>query len=73
MDIKYGGAGGISKAEKCLVFAPVLGCPNPKLQYILDTDASAVEARAVLSQIQKGQERVIAYYSKTLAPSERNY
>ena len=28
---------------------------------------------AVLSQIQEGKERVIAYYSKTLAPPERNY
>ena len=47
-----------------LVSAPV--------PYILDTDASAVGVEAV-SQIQKGKKRVIAYYSKTLAPPERNY
>ena len=28
---------------------------------------------AVLFQVQEGKERVIAYYSKTLAPPERNY
>ena len=56
-----------------LVSAPVLGYPDPKLPYILDTDASAVGVGAVLSQIQEGKERVIAYYSKTLAPPERNY
>ena len=50
------------------------GCTSdPKLPYILDTDASAVGVGAVLSQIQEGKERVIAYYSKTLAPPERNY
>ena len=54
-----------------LVSAPVLGYPNPKLPYILGTDASAVGVGAVLSQIQKDEERVIAYYSKTLAPQKR--
>ena len=56
-----------------LVPAPVLGYPDPKLQYILDTDTIAVEVGAVVSQIQEGKERVIAYYSKTLSPLERNY
>ena len=56
-----------------LVTAPVLGYPDPAIKYILDTDASAVGVGAVLSQIQEGNERVIAYYSKTLGPAERNY
>ena len=56
-----------------LTTAPVLGYPDPKLTYILDTDASDVGVGAVLSQIQEGSERVIAYYSKTLTPAERNY
>ena len=51
----------------------MLGYPDPKLQYILDTDASAVGVGAVLSQVQEGQERVIAYFSKTLNNAERNY
>ena len=56
-----------------LVSAPVLGYPDPTLPYILNTDASAVGVGAVLSQVQDGKERVIAYYSKILAPSERDY
>ena len=56
-----------------LIGAPVLGYPDPSLQYILDTDASDVGVGAVLSQIQEGRERVVAYYSKTLSPAERNY
>ena len=59
--------------EQILCQAPVLGYPEPKLQYILDTDASAVGVGGVLSQVQEGKERVIAYYSKILAPPERNY
>ena len=53
--------------------APVLGYPDPTLSYILDTDASAVGVGTVLSQVQEGKKKVIAYYSKTLAPSELNY
>ena len=61
------------KLREGLVQAPVLGYPNPKETYILDTDASAVGVGGVLSQVQGEQERVIAYYSKTLSPAERNY
>ena len=56
-----------------LVSAPILGYPDPKLQYILDTDASLEGVGAVLSQIQEGRERPVAYFSKTLTPAERNY
>ena len=51
-----------------LVSAPVLGYTDLKLPYILDTDASVVGVGVVLSQVQKGKEIVIAYYSKRLAP-----
>ena len=51
----------------------MLGYPDPTRPYILNTDASAVGVGAVLSQVQNGEERVIAYYSKTLATAERNY
>ena len=63
----------LQRLKNSLVSAPVLGYPDPKLQYILGTNASAVGVGAVLSQIQEGEERVIAYYSKTLAPPEQNY
>ena len=69
------------EAEQCsfeqlkgrLVTAPVLGYPDPSKQYILDTDASGYGVGAVLSQEQEGKERVIAFYSKTLSPPEKNY
>ena len=56
-----------------LVSAPILGYPEPHGEYILDTDASAYGVGGVLSQKQKGQERVIAYYSKTLTTPKKNY
>ena len=59
--------------QEKLITAPVLGYPDPSLTYYLDTDASAVGVGAVLSQVQSEGERVVAYFSKTLSPSERNY
>ncbi len=58
-----------------LTNAPTLGypSPDPDAQFILDTDASEYAMGAVLSQIQGGEERVLAYASKALQPSERNY
>ena len=56
-----------------LLSALAQGYADTKLPYILDTDVSAVRLWAVLSQVQDGEERVIAYYSKTLAPPEQNY
>jgi hypothetical protein len=41
--------------------------------YILDTDACDVSIGAVLSQVQDGCEKVIAYGSRTLSKTERNY
>ena len=52
---------------------PVLAYPNTDDPFILDTDASDVAMGAVLSQVQEGQERVVAYGSKTFSKSERNY
>ena len=64
--------------RKALVSAPVLAYPSSEGRYILDTDASNFAYGAVLSQIQRDEngedhERVIAYYSKTLSPSEQRY
>jgi hypothetical protein len=42
-------------------------------RFIVDTDASNVGIGGVLSQIQDGRERVIAYYSETLNKPEKNY
>ena len=40
---------------------------------IVDADASLTEAGCVLSQIQAGKERVIAYHSHAFSREERNY
>ncbi len=64
-------------AFQCLKLAqtegPSLGYPDPDGPFVLDTDASNLGIGAVLSQQQDGQERVIAYYSKVLSQTERNY
>ena len=56
-----------------LTSTPVLSYPDYELPFVLDTDASKVGTGAVLSQVQGGQEKVIAYYSKMMTPEERNY
>ncbi|KAK7899346.1 hypothetical protein WMY93_020199 [Mugilogobius chulae] len=56
-----------------LTSAPVLGFANPKLPYILHTDASTTGLGAALYQEQDGQLRVIAYASRGLSHSESRY
>ena len=53
--------------------APVLGYPQLGLPFILDTDASNKAVGAVLAQLDKGREKVIAYYSKAMTMAEENY
>ena len=53
-----------------LIDAPILAFPTETGQYILDTDASNFGLGGVLSQIQNDQERVVAYCSRTLRPSQ---
>ena len=56
-----------------MVLPPVLMLPQEGLPFILDTYASGCSVGAVLSQLVEGQERVVAYYSKSLTKPERNY
>lgn len=56
-----------------LVSAPILVYPQQEGRFILDTDASNDGLGAVLSQLQEGREHVVAYASKTLSGSQKNY
>jgi len=56
-----------------LISSPVLAMPRDGDPFVLDTDACDVSIGAVLSQVQDGHERVIAYASRTLSRPERNY
>lgn len=50
--------------KKCLTSAPILSFPRFSEgagEFLLDVDASDVAAGAVLSQMQDGEERVLAY------------
>ena len=59
--------------KRCLVTSPILAYPTPNGEFFLDTDASAYGIGAVLSQVQEGNEHVIAYASRTLSKEEKNY
>ena len=57
-----------------LIHTPILAYPDVNgSEFILDTDASSYAIGGVLSQIQGGYERVIAYASRTLEKAEQNY
>src|SRR6267154_942659 len=56
-----------------LISSPILAMPTDSGEYRLDTDASNYAIGAVLSQVQNGEERVIAYASRTLSQPEKNY
>ena len=59
--------------QKLCTEAPILAYEDFKTPFILHTDASSDGLGAVLYQYQNNQKRVIAYASRSLSPSERNY
>ena len=61
------------KMKALLVSAPILAYPRDTGRYIVDTDASLFGMGGVLSQIQNGEEKVIAYASKSFSKSQRRY
>lgn len=56
-----------------LTTAPVLDCPDFTETFCLQTDASDTGLGAVLTQLQDGTERGIAFASHTLNGAENNY
>ena len=58
--------------KKLLTNPPVL-YPVPRQRFILDTNACQFSVGAVLSQVQNGIERVIAYMSKSINQHEQRY
>jgi hypothetical protein len=52
---------------------PVLAYPDFKLPYILPTDASKIAVAAVLSQVQDGLERPLAFASRQINSAEQAY
>ena len=62
------------QTKRCLMSSLVLVHFNPKLNVVLATDASAYGLGAVLShQMPNGEERPIAFASRTMSPAECNY
>ena len=60
--------------KSALISSPILAFPDEKGQgLIIDCDASNVAAGSMLSQIQNGEEKVIAYFSKCFSRTERKY
>ena len=56
-----------------LTSAPILAYPKPQDPFILHTDAYDQAIGGVLSQVQDGQERVIAYAGRSLSKPEKQY
>ena len=61
------------KLKDLLISAPILAYPDTEGSFVLDTDACDNGIGAVLSQIQNGEENVIAYSSKSLNDAQRRY
>ncbi len=61
------------RLKEALCHAPVLSAPDPRLPFILDTDASNVGMGTVLSQVGGNVEKAIAYYSRAFNKAGCNY
>ncbi|CAH8497738.1 unnamed protein product [Dicrocoelium dendriticum] len=59
--------------KRRVVSAPLVAIFDESCRTFVSTDASDVGLGAVLSQIQNGEEKVIAYASRKLSDSERHY
>ena len=74
-EYKWGDAqqSAFEELKASLTAAPVLAYPTRDGLFLLDTDASNTCIGAVLSQIQEGEEKVIAYASAHLQSTQQRY
>jgi len=63
----------IKTLKRLLTTAPLLAMPNGVDMFILDTDASQYAIGGVLSEVEDGLERTVAYVSRKLSKAEVNY
>jgi hypothetical protein len=61
------------KLKETLCSEQVLAYPDFNSRFILTTDASMVAVAAILSQVQDGVERPIAFASRKMNKAEQNY
>lgn len=59
--------------KQALISTPILTSPDFSLPFYIQCDASNTGLGCVLTQTQDGQEKVIAFASRSLSKSERNY
>lgn len=60
-------------AKDLLTQEPILATADFSLPFKVYTDASLVAGAAILTQLQDGAERVIAYHSVKFSPTQQNY
>lgn len=63
----------MNELKQALTSAPVLSCPDFKLTFVLQVDASIIGLGATLSQTQEERETVIAYASRLLTDGEKKF
>ena len=61
------------KLKQALCSSPILCYPTIRQNFVLNTDANWAGIGAVLSHVEDGKERVVAYYRQALNKTERNY
>lgn len=63
----------LQKLKEALVSAPILANPDFEQPFIIETDSSDLAIGSVLTQIQGGERKCIAYFSKKLSSTQRRY
>lgn len=63
----------LKKLKEALVSAPILANPDFSKAFIIETDSSDLAVGSVLTQIQDGERKCIAYFSKKLSSTQKKY